>query len=171
MTQPDQVPMQATDRVRPSALLPPPGPWSMSRVAEQFDLEPPAGPRFGVTGPDLGYGLKLARRLRPKLVLAEGEHAEDVVAGGFGCGCRRAATFGRAPVIYDMEWAYGLWGFLDSAPADLVEWRHKLYRGAAEHYWDQREIVDAVKSEALRLSPADARAAASSGRWKDYLIV
>jgi hypothetical protein len=70
-----------------------------------------------------------------------------------------------------MEWAFGLWGFLDSAPVDLVEWRQKLYRGAAEHYWDQREIVDAVKSEALKLSPADARSAASSGRWKDYLIV
>jgi hypothetical protein len=171
MTQPDQVPMQATDRVRPSALLPPPLSWSMTRPAELDTLEPPSGPRFGVTGPDLGYGLKLARRLEAKLVLAPGEHPEDVVAGGFACGSRRAATFGRAPVIYDMQWAYGLWGFLESAPADLVEWRQKLYRGAAEHYWDQREIVDAVKSEALRLSPADARSAASSGRWKDYLIV
>jgi hypothetical protein len=171
VTQPDQVPLQATDRVRPSALLPPPAAWTMDRPAEQLDLEAPSGPRFGVTGPDAGYGLKLARRLAPDLVLAEGDHREDAVAGGFACGCRRAATFGRAPAIYDMQWAFGLWGFLDRAPADLVEWRKKLYRGAAEHYWDQREIVDAVKAEALRLTPAAAREAASAGRWKDYLIV
>lgn len=169
MTQPDQVPTLATDRVRPSALLPPPGAWGMDRPAEQLDMEPPTGPRFGSTGPDAGYGLKLARRLEPKLVLEAGEHHEDVVAGGFACGSRRAASFGRAPVIYDMEWAFGLWGFLGEAPADLVQWRQPLFRGAAEHYWDQRVIVDAVKPEALRLTPAQAREDLSN--WKDYLIV
>jgi hypothetical protein len=141
----------------------------MTRPAEQVDLEPPSGPRFGVTGPDLGYGLKLARRLEPKLILEEGEHHEDVVAGGFACGSRRAASFGRAPVIYDMEWAFGLWGYLGGAPPELIEWRRPLFRGAAEHYWDQREIVDAVKPEALRLTPAQARAGQSN--WKEYLIV
>jgi hypothetical protein len=171
VTQPDQVPQQATDRVRPSAVLPAPPSWEMSRPAEQHDLEPPTGPRFGATGPDLGYGLKLARRLASQLVLDPGEHSSDVVAGGFASGCRRAATAGRAPVIYDMQWAFGLWGFLDQAPQDLVAWRQKLYRGAAEHYWDQREIVDAIKTEALRLSPAEARQAATSGRWKEFLIV
>ena len=169
MTQPDQVPMQATDRVRPSALLPPPGGWVMSRPGEQYDLEPPSGPRFGSTGPDLGYGLKVARRLAPKLELAPGEHLEDVVAGGFACGSRRAAHFGRAPVIYDMEWAFGLWGYMGGAPDDLVQWRQPLFRGAAEHYWDQREIVDAVKVEALRLTPAEARE--NVGSWRESLIV
>ena len=169
MTQPAQVPQADTDRVRPSALLPPPGRWVQDRPGEQHDLEPPTGPRFGATGPDLGYGLKLARRLVDRLVLTEGEHAEDVVAGGFACGSRRAAHFGRAPVIYDMEWAFGLWGYLGDAPDDLVSWRKPLFRGAAEHYWDQREIVDAVKVDALRLSPAQARENLS--KWKDYLIV
>ena len=169
MTQPAQVPQANTDRVRPSSLLPPPGPWLLDRPAEQVGLEPPVGPRFGTTGPDAGYGLKLARMMEPKLVLAGDEHAEDVVAGGFACGARRASFLGRAPVIYDMEWAYGLWGYLGGAPDDLVEWRGRLFRGAAEHYWDQREIVDAVKVEALRLTPAQARENLS--RWKDYLIV
>jgi hypothetical protein len=169
VTQPDQVPLVASDRVRPSALLPPPRPWRMERPSEPLDLEAPTGPRFGLAGPDLGYGLKLARRLAPKLILEAGEHLEDVVAGGFACGCRRAATFGRAPVIYDMEWAFGLWGFLDPAPADLVAWRQPRFRGAAEDYWDQRQIVDAVAPEALRLTPAQAREAIS--HWKDYLIV
>lgn len=171
MTQPDQVPIQATDRVRPSDLLPPPAPWEMHRPADPCDLEAPSGPRFGAAGPDLGYGLKLARRLEPRLVLVGDEHPADVVAGGFACGCRRASSFGRAPVIYDMEWAFGLWGFLDAAPDELVQWRQKLFRGAAQHYWDQREIVDAVKAEALKLSPAQAREAAVSGAWNQYLIV
>lgn len=169
MTQPAQVPEAETDRMRPSALLPAPRRWVLDRPGEQLDLEPPTGPRFGSPGPDLGYGLMLARRLAPRLVLTEGEHEEDVVAGGFACGARRAATFGRAPVIYDMQWAYGLWGYLGGAPEDLVAWRKPLFRGAAEHYWDQREIVDAVKPEALTLTPA--QVLESLSRWKDFLIV
>ncbi|MDA8047111.1 MAG: hypothetical protein M0Z30_18055 [Actinomycetota bacterium] len=169
MTQPAQVPQADTDRVRPSALLPPPKGWVLDRPAEQLDLRPPTGPRFGATGPDLGYGLKLARRMQDRLVLADRERAEDVVAGGFACGSRRAAHFGRAPVIYDMEWAFGLWGYLGGAPDDLIAWRQPLFRGAAEHYWDRREIVDAIKVEALRLTPAQARENLS--RWKDFLIV
>ena len=101
-------------------------------------------------------------------MLSEDEHRADAVAGGFACGSRRAAHFGRAPVIYDMEWAFVLWGYLGEPPYDLVAWRKKLFRGAAEHYWDQREIVDAVKVEALRLTPAQIRD--RLGRWKDLLI-
>jgi hypothetical protein len=104
-----------------------------------------------------------------RLILVPGEHKEDVVAGGFACGARRASSFGRAPVIYDMEWAFGLWGYLGGAPDDLVEWRQKLFRGAAEHYWDQREIVDAVKVETLRLSPAEVKARLNE--WRELLIV
>lgn len=169
MTQPDHVPMQASDRVRPSALLPPPKQWYLDRPAEQMDLAPPTGRRFGNAGPDGGYGLKLARRLEDKLQLTDGEHAEDAIAGGFACGARRASFLGRAPVIYDMQWAFGLWGYLGGAPADLVEWRKPLFRGAAEHYWDQRKIVDAVKVEALKLSPASVLEKLTN--WKDLLIV
>ncbi len=169
MTQPDHVPQQATDRVRPSTILPAPDQWFLDRPAEQLTLEPPTGRRFGSTGPDLGYGLKLARRLEGSLVLTPTEHADDVVAGCFACGCRRAAQLGRAPVIYDMQWAYGLWGYLDKAPKDLVNWRKPLFRGAAEHYWDQRAIVDAVRSETLKLSPAEVRDRLKG--WKEMLIV
>lgn len=169
MTQPDHVPMQATDRIRPSALLPPPKQWYLDRPGEQLALVPPTGPRFGTTGPDTGYGLKLAKRFEGKLVLEDGEHQEDAIAGCFACGARRASHFGRAPVIFDMQWAFGMWGFLGGAPADLLEWRKPRFRGAAEHYWDQREIVDAVKVEALRLTPAQVLEGLSN--WKDMLIV
>jgi hypothetical protein len=169
VSQPPYVPLRNTDRVRPSALLPPPAAWRQDRPAEQISLLPPTGPRFGTTGPDLGYGLKLAHRLADRLELAAGEHREDAVAGSFGCGAKRSAVFGRAPVIHDMEWAYVLWGYLGNGPLELVTWRTLLFRGAAEHYWDQREIVDAVRMETFRLTPAQVRERLSS--WKELLIV
>jgi hypothetical protein len=169
VTQPDHVPLQASDRVRPSALLPPPDRWTLDRPAEQVELAAPVGPRLGTTGPDLGYGLKLARRLEGDLVLTPGEHSNDVVAGCFACGARRAAAFGRAPTIHDMRWAYALWGYLGGAPEALVAWRRPLFQGAAHHYWDQRRIVDAVRPEALRLTPTEAREHVSA--WRDRLIV
>lgn len=168
MTQPDHVPVQASDRVRPSALLPPAIAWFQERPAEQTELAQLRGPRLGATGPDLGYGLKLARRLEPKLQLTEGESSEDAVAGCFACGARRSSHFGRAPVIYDMEWAYTLWGFLGGAPDPLIAWRKTMFRGAAEHYWDQREIVDAVRIETLALTPA--QVSERLGSWKELLI-
>ncbi len=169
MTQPPHVPLQDTDRVRPSSLLPAPRAWYQGRPGEQDGLGPPVGPRFGSTGPDLGYGLKLAHRLAGRLEVPAGEHREDAVAGCFACGTRRSAYFGRAPVIHDMEWAYTLWGYLGGAPDDLVAWRAGLFRGAAEHYWDQRQIVDAVRPETLPLTPAQVRDRLPA--WKELLIV
>jgi hypothetical protein len=154
VTQPDYVPAAVSDRVRPSDRLSTPGAWHQDRPAELTDLVAPTGARFGRTGPDLGYGLKLARRFEHRLDLSPGESVDDAVAGCFACGSRRAAAFGRAPVIYDMQWAYTLWGYLGSAPADLIAARVPLFRGASHHYWDQREIVDSVVDATLRLTPA-----------------
>jgi hypothetical protein len=131
------------------------------------EVKPPSGPRFGSAGPDLGYGLKLARMVEHRLEVPP-EEREDAVLGSFACGARRAASFGRAPVIYDMEWAYILWGFLGDAPEDLVTWRSELFRGAGEDYWLQRRIVDAVRPETLRLTPSDVRERLTS--WKELLI-
>lgn len=169
MTQPDHVPLQETDRVRPSTLLPPPAPWHLDRPGEQTTLLPPAGPGFGLAGPDTGYALKLARRFEGKLTLAEGEREDDAIAGAFAAAARRAARFGRAPVIYDLEWAFGLFGYLGQAPADLVEWRRAALRGVAHHYPDQRRIADAPSDEALALSPA--QVLEKLGSWRNLLVV
>ncbi len=167
MTQPPFVPVVPTDRIRPSDRLPAPKGWKPDRPAEVDTPESPGGRRFGATGPDLGYGLKLARRFRDRLVLAPGEASEDAVAGCFACGAKRASLFHRAPVVYDMEWAYTLWGCLGGAPDDLVQVRSALFRGASHHYWEQRAIVDAVRESAFRLDPAAVRA--KLGTWKDML--
>jgi hypothetical protein len=157
MTQPDYVPIATADRVRPSERLPVPRPWRSDRPGEVAAPVPPTGAKFGSTGPDLGYGLLLAERFRDRLQLEKGESADDAIAGCFAVGAKRASTFGRAPVIYDMEFAFTLWGFLSGAPRDLIGFRRALFAQAAHHYEEQREIVDRVKEEAFRLTPAQVR--------------
>jgi hypothetical protein len=169
VTQPEYVPIATVDRVRPVERLPAPEPWRPERPADVAAPVPPSGPGFGRTGPDLGYGLKLAKRFGPRLQLADGESVDDAVAGGFAVGSRRAASFGRAPVIYDMELAYTLWGFLGGAPADLVDYRRGLFVGAAHHYEQQRTIADRVRQDTLRLTPG--QVAERLADWRSLLAV
>ena len=75
---------------------------------------------------------------RDRLHLAPGESADDALAGCFAVGGPPGGSFGRAPVIYDMELAYTVWGYLGDAPPDLVEFRADLFPGAAHDYGRQR---------------------------------
>jgi len=131
----------------------------------------PSGPRFGVAGPDQGYALKLARQMEPRLKLRPREAVEDVAAGCLGVALKRAALYGRAPVMADLELAFGLWGFLDEAPDDLVSFRRPLFAGVGHNYGDRRAIVDRVPPEALRLAPAEVRARVGNGGWRALLDV
>jgi hypothetical protein len=142
------------------------GGWTATRPGDLTDRQP-SGPYFGNQGPDQGYGLVLAERFSDRLVLTEGEDGHDVVAGCLGVGLHRASLFGRAPVVYDFELAYGVWGYLDPPPAELVEFRRPLFAGAAHHYWDQRQIVDQVPEATLRLAPAEVRR--RLGEWRSLL--
>jgi hypothetical protein len=169
MAQPEYVPIDADDRVRPVERLPVPDRWVQDRPAEIVGNEVPRGKRFGSPGPDQGYGLKLARQFEGRLRLAEGESEDDAIAGCLGVALKRASLFGRAPVVFDLELALGLWGFLDDAPAELVAFRRPLFQAASHHYWDQRAIVDAVPESTLRLKPADVRARLAD--WRDLLSV
>ncbi|MCU4184312.1 hypothetical protein K6U06_08055 [Acidiferrimicrobium sp. IK] len=165
MTQPDYVPLQSPDRVRPSDSLSTPERWTQDRPADLAELRQPEGARFGATGPDLGYGLKLAKRFEDRLALQPGEDAHDAVAAAFASGAKRAAGFGRAPVIYDFEWAYSLWGYLGEPTADLVAWRVPLIRGSSHGYWHQRGVVDTVAAGTFRLTPAQVREQAAGPDW------
>ena len=159
MAQPDYVPVTPADRVRQTERIPPARRWTASRPGELPGLQQPRGESFGSPGPDQGYALVLARRLAERLRLTGDERVDDVVGGAVAVALKRASLFGRAPVVHDLEHAYGLFGFLDETPpAELVTFRRRLFESAAHDYWEQREIADLVSDETLRLTPADVRA-------------
>lgn len=169
MAQPNHVPVSANERVRDTETLPAPDAWHTDRPGEITNLTPPRGPRFGSPGPDLGYGLKLAKRVGERAKLQAGEHLDDVVAGCFGVGSKRSSLFGRAPIITDFEVAYALWGFLDMVPADLGRFRKELFAGAAHNYGAQRTIVDVVRDTTLRMTPEMVRERLQG--WRDLFHV
>lgn len=166
MAAPDYVPVPLADRARQGEVLPPPRRWTATRPADLQGAQP-VGHMLGKPGPDQGYGLSLAQKFAGRLHLAPGETEADAIAGSTAVALRRASMLGRAPVIYDFDLAFQLWGFLGDAPDDLVEFRKPLFAGAAHHYKHQREIADHVTEEALRLTPAEARA--RLGDWRTLL--
>jgi len=167
VTQPSFVPIVESDQVRPAYQLQVPSIWTQSRPSELRSTTAPSGPRLGTPGPDQGYALKLARRFESDLELDEGESVEDAVAGCVAVGMRRAAAFGRAPVVYDVSFAFTLWGFLGGAPDDLFVARAPLFRSAAHQYEAQRVIADCVRTETLRLGPDEVGDRLT--RWRDLL--
>ena len=168
MAQPDFVPVSHGDRVRTSDVLPSPDSWRATRPGELEGLRPPTGRAFGNAGPDQGFGLKLAKRFTDRLELQPGERAEDAISGCLGVALRRASRYGRAPVIYDLEFAFTLFGFLGGAPADLLEFRRPYFDAVSHDYWDQRDVADLVAEETLALSPADVRG--RLGQWRSMLV-
>ncbi len=145
-----------------------PEPWVADRPAEIEGVQP-TGPALGYQGPDQGYALSLAERMRPKLSLASGESADDALAGAVAIATRRASLYGRAPVIHDLTIALTVWGFLDAAPPiDLVATRRELFDGVGGHhgYFEARHIADLVPETTLLLTPAQAQAE-YPGRWRE----
>ena len=157
MAAPDYVPVLPQDRPRDPERLPPPARWRATRpgdFVEQKALQP-TGPTLGYQGPDLGYALKLAEDFQARLKLGPAENAHDAVGGIIGIAMRRASMYGRAPVIYDLEVAFGMWGYLtDDPPADLAAYRRHLVQAIAHDYARRREIADRVPEATLRMAPA-----------------
>lgn len=159
MAAPQFVPVDPLDR--PRAYAGPdvvPARWSADRPAAVTGRRP-EGPRLGVPGPDQGYALLLAARVRDRVRVQAGESVEDALSGALAIALRRAARYGRAPVIHDLTVALTIWGFLDAnPPADLVAERRRAFEGlahAAHHYAEIRAVADRVPDETLALSPAD----------------
>jgi hypothetical protein len=148
-----------------------PDPWLAVRPGD-LGTRQPEGLLLGVQGPDQGYALSLARRLRDQLVLTDGERADDAIAGCLGIALRRAALFGRAPVIDDLRLAFNLFGFLDAdPPADVVEFRKPRFAGldSHHHYAEARELANLVPESTLRMT-AD-QVAARRGDWRALLAI
>ena len=117
MTQPSFVPIVETDQVRPAYRLKVPTRLDAVATLGAARHGPARGrERFGVPGPDQGSPCDWPARFEDRLVLAEGESAEDAMVGCTAVAMRRCARFGRAPVVYDLEFAFTLWGFLGGRP-------------------------------------------------------
>lgn len=147
-----------------------PDAWAADRPGDLVGRQP-QGPHLGFQGPDQGYALALAARLRPHLVLSDAERADDALTACTAVALRRASMFGRAPVIHDLRIAVTIWGFVDPAPpAELVSLRRPLFEGAAEPagYPGVRTIVDMVPEDTLRMSPAQVQQAYPA-QWRALL--
>jgi hypothetical protein len=153
MAAPEYVPVKPMDDVRTYESPPRrPDSWRATRPGDLHG-ENPRGAHFGHPGPDQGYALLLAKRLRDRLHLEHGEEVDDVIAGCVGVALKRASLLGRAPVIYDLTAAYTVWGYLDERPpADLVAVRKRAFDQVALplHYAERQLIVAAVRDGVLR---------------------
>jgi hypothetical protein len=168
MAAPEYVPVSLNELPRLKEPIPPPGHWKADRPADLKDRQP-VGRMLGSPGPDQGYALVLARRVADKLLLEQGEDREDAIAGCVGVATKRSSLFGRAPVIYDVELAFTLWGFLTPPPEYLVEFRRPLFMGARHDYSEQRQISDLVPESTLRLTPAQVRDRLPN--WRELLTL
>jgi hypothetical protein len=167
---PEYVPQPAVQKVRSYASPPRrEGSWVADRPGELPGRQP-QGPRLGSPGPDQGYAYVLAHRFDGRLYLTEGEHEADAKAGCIGVALKRAAVYGRAPVLHDLTVAFTIWGFLREAPDDLVAVRKPLFAEVANphHYPEQRRVVDLVPDESLRQTPQQV-AEAHLQDWRSLL--
>jgi len=170
MASPRFAPTPAVDTVRSYSSPPTVArPWSPGRRAEVEGFQP-QGEQLGFQGPDQGFALTIAEGFRPRLRLHEGEHADDAIRGCLGIALRRASLFSRAPVVHDLTIAFTIWGFLASAPADLVEVRRLRFAGMAHphHYTEARALVDMVPEATLRMTPAQVEAAFPA-QWRSLV--
>jgi hypothetical protein len=145
--------------------------WTADRPAE-IQGRQPVGARLGYQGPDQGYALTLAARLRPEVLVQAGESVDDALSGCTAIGLRRASIYGRAPVMPDLRIALTMWGFLDPAPdAELVALRRPRFIGVANPlhgYEERRALVDGVPEASLRQTPDQVAAAYRAG-WRPLL--
>ena len=145
--------------------------WTPGRVDDIEGFQP-VGPSLGHQGPDQGFALRIAAKLRPKLVLQPGEDADDVVQGCLGVALRRASMFSRAPVVHDLTIAFTIWGYFDDdPPAELVELRRRMFEGLRQtthHYSEARAVADLPPKATLRWAP-DEVAARYPDEWKALL--
>ncbi len=167
MTQPSFVPIVESDQVRPAYRLHTPEAWAPSRPSELRGTTPPTGRAFGRPGPDQGYALKLVRSFEGRLAVVAGESEEDALAGCGAVAMRRAAIFGRAPVVFDIDFAAILYGFVGDAPDDLVADRAPRFRSAAHHQQVRQALADHVAPATYRLMPDEVAERIAAGAWRD----
>lgn len=134
----------------PGVVLPPSREWRTDRPGDLADGVQPRGALFGSPGPNVGYALRLVHRASADFQLAPGEHREDAEAVVAAVAMKRAASFGRGPVMADVERAASLLGYRGGADAETVAKRADAVAGAHHEYARCRQVADQVDIEVLR---------------------
>ena len=136
----------------PGVTLPPAQRWMADRPGDLHGGQP-RGEMLGSPGPNIGYALTLVHRARNRIALAPHEHMDDASAVVGEIAMKRASSYGRAPVIADVECAMLVLGYQGGCAPDFAEWRVQEIEGAHHEYARRRVFCDAVPVDALRLAP------------------
>ena len=145
---PDARPRQQQN-LPPGVALPPAARWEPDRPGDLGPVQP-EGALLGVPGPNVGFAYTLAQRAADRMRLGPHEHLDDVVSVVAEIAGKRAASYGRAPVMPDVERAIELLGYDGSADDAFVDARTRLTQEAAHAYERRRYVVDLVPDELLR---------------------
>jgi hypothetical protein len=160
------LPRQETN-LAPGVHLPAAQYWTADRPGELAGGQP-TGPLLGRPGPNIGYALLLAHRIVDRFDRADHESRDDVIGVVSELAMKRAVSFGRAPVITDVEIAARLLGYLGGAPPEFLEWRADAVHGADHDYDRRRRFVDAVPDAELRMPP---QVPALLDEYRNHLMV
>jgi hypothetical protein len=143
----------------PGLGYPPARSWRADRpgdlVAGRSTSAQPSGTLRGTPGPNVGYGYTLVERARERFQLAAHEHLDDAMSVVAEIAMKRAAAFGRAPVIGDVDVAIALLGYDGSGDDAFVAWRTRAVHDCAHHYPLRRAVVDSVPPALLAKKAAD----------------
>ncbi len=146
---PDARPRQQQN-LPPGVALPPASHWRADRPGDHSGPTAGYGELTGRPGPNVGFAYTVAERAKDRLRLGPHEHVDAVVAVVAEIAGKRAALFGRAPVIHDVEHAMNVLGYDGSAGIEFVEARTLMVLDAAHDYGRRRAVVDGVSEELLR---------------------
>jgi hypothetical protein len=144
-------PRQETN-LAPGVHLPAAHGWRADRPGDLVAGQP-TGALMGRPGPNVGYAMSLVQRRRDSLQLAPHEHAADATAVIAELAMKRAASYGRAPIMPDIEIAASLLGYEGEVDDTFATWRRDVAHGADHEYGVRRAIVDAVPDAVLRMPP------------------
>ena len=152
------VPPDPADRPRqqqnlpPGTALPPARGWRADRPGD-LGANQPKGQLLGSPGPNVGYAYTLAEHASEGLQVRHTEDVHDIVPVLAEIAAKRAAIFGRAPVIHDVDAAIKLLGYDGNVDDEFGAIRELIVHDAAHDYTRRRGIVDTVPEQLLRLPP------------------
>jgi hypothetical protein len=151
----------------PGLGYPPARSWRPDRPGD-IGSGPPEGKLRGRPGPNVGYGYTLAERAHEQFRLAPHEEIHDAMSVVAEIAMKRAALFGRAPVMADVELAMTLLGYDGSADDAFGTRRAHAVRDAAHNYPLRRALVDSVPDSLLTQGPAEL--GGDIARWRGEIL-